>query len=120
MRVKVACVMGVVLILAGCSKKDCGPQTYPVSGEVFRRGKPVTSGTVQFVHQTEPNIRAVGEIGPDGKFVLCTLVGNENRSGAVVGEYKAVLVLSAQDPAFHPKTMFKVEPQVNTFKIELP
>jgi len=120
-------VLGCVLLVilgasGGCgskSKEDL-PQAYPVTGEVFRAGKLATMGTVQFVHQTEPTTKAVGEIGPDGKFTLNTITGSESRPGAVPGEYKAVLVFTASDPAFHPKTVFKVEPRENTFKVEVP
>lgn len=117
---RILCAVAIVVAVGGCEKKAPAPPTYPVHGEVFRGGKPAANGTVQFVHQTEPDVRAVGEIGPDGKFSLFTMEGNEKRPGAVAGEYKAVLVFSASDPAFHPKTTFKVEPRENTFRIDLP
>jgi hypothetical protein len=109
-----------VLSAVGCAGKDPGPATYPVSGEVFRGKKLAANGTVQFIHRTEPDVRAVGEVGPDGRFSLFTFVGDEKRPGAVAGEYRAVLVFAASDPAFHPPTVFKVEPRENTFKIKLP
>ena len=113
-------VVVVALLSAGCSEKSAEFPTYPVSGEVVRAGKPAPGGTVQFVHQTEPGVRAVGEIGPDGRFTLSTLSGSEKRSGAVPGEYKAVLVFSASEPPVHPRAVFKVEPRENTFRIQLP
>ncbi|MBN9119563.1 MAG: hypothetical protein J0I06_10465 [Planctomycetes bacterium] len=121
MRVAGAWAVVAALAAVGCGGgTGAGPPTYPVSGEVFRGGKPAAGGTVQFVHQTEPDVRAVGEIGPDGKFSLFTMAGAEKRTGAVAGEYKAVLVFTANDPPFHPKTVFRVEPRENAFKIELP
>jgi hypothetical protein len=119
---RIACVIvgAVALAHAGCDAKHADRPTYPVNGEVLRGGKPAAGGTVQFVHQTDSGVRAVGEIGSDGKFTLSTFVGGEKRAGAVEGPYKVVLVFKATDPAFHPKAVYRVEARENTFKIVIP
>jgi len=117
------CVLAVALwVLAGCGggSKEALPQVYPVTGEVFRGGKPAKGGTIQFVSTADPNTQAVGEIGPDGKFKLSTIARNESLPGAVPGDYKAIIGFTKSDPVFDPKTVFKVEPRENTFKVEVP
>lgn len=108
-------------LLAGCKEPpEPPPKTFSIRGEVYRKGKLATFGGIQLIHQTEPNVRAVGEIGPDGKFELKTIRGNEEFPGGVAGEYKAVLVFTASDPAYHLKPIFKVEEKDNVFKVEVP
>jgi hypothetical protein len=119
-------IVGVLAVavglLAGCgsASKEAPPQAYPVTGEVLRGGKPAGNGTIQLVHQTEQGTRAVGEVGPDGKFTLSTITGNESRPGAVPGDYKAVVIFNPNELPLQPKTVFKIEPRENVIKVEVP
>ena len=83
------------LVLVGVV--GCGggmPRTYPVQGKVvFKGGKPVTDGRVQFQSASDPQFKALGDIAQDGSFSLTTYVGPKHKSGAPAGEYRVVVEL---------------------------
>ena len=81
-----ACTTALWLLsLAGCGRD--GPYSgslYPVKGQVLLAdGKPLTSGTVQFIPK-EGGLPASGKIAQDGTFSL----KSKTREGAAPGEYK--------------------------------
>lgn len=107
------------MLFMGCGS-DPEPALYPVRGTIFRGGKPVTGGTVQFLNQSESNVCAVGEIGSDGSFKLSTLRKNIKQNGAMTGAYKAIILFKSSEPLMQPGTVFVVEAKENTFTITLP
>jgi hypothetical protein len=117
--------LGTVLLLAG--GPGCGsgiPKTYPVKGKVvWKGGKPVDDGRIEFQSLSEPDLKAVGEIESDGTFSLTTFKEGKTREGAVAGQHKVVVEPDMGDgkPALvvtlpNPYT---VEPKRNDFTIEI-
>jgi hypothetical protein len=79
------------LLLSGCGGKEEGPTTYPVSGVVvYRDGTPYRGGMVELA-TPDGKQRAVGRIGPDGRFALSTPGEKANRPGAVPGNYRVII-----------------------------
>lgn len=75
-----------LLGLTGCGK---GMRT--VEGQVvFTDGKPLSGGLVIFdrVEPAQPSVAARGEIGPDGKFSMCTLAPGD---GVLDGTYRVTI-----------------------------
>lgn len=90
----------LLLSIAGCGPS--GPKTYPVSGKLDLPGgdvSPLAGSTVEIASAADPQVRAAGEIMPDGRFELETLHAGQMRSGALQGEYKARIVLADDDRA---------------------
>ena len=76
-----------LVFLAGCGSS--GPELFPVSGTVTVNGKPLPTGSVQFIGT---GLRpAYGQIGADGKFKLAT----DDQEGCAAGTFK--VVVSAQE-----------------------
>lgn len=71
-------------VLAGCSK-SARPPTYPVSGTVTWKGKPVEAARVVFVPTTSELEAAAGVTDAAGKYQLTTYVSGD---GAQPGEYR--------------------------------
>src|SRR5262249_6346271 len=86
---RVAVVTLVVLLpLAGC---DSGPKTYPVNGRVeFTDGdvKKLAGRQVEAMLESEPTVRAYGEIQDDGRFSLGMHYDGKVRGGAPEGTYQ--------------------------------
>ena len=55
-------------ILAGCGKSY--PEYFPVTGQVYYRDKPLTTGVIMFQPPSGPP--ATAQIQPDGSFTLIT------------------------------------------------
>jgi hypothetical protein len=116
----------LAVIVAGCGGgKSSLPPTFPVTGTVkFTNGQPVAGGAVQFASVSDSSFAVSGDIGTDGAFTLATVKGTDRVSGAPEGEYK--VSVQPPIPADHravpavvlPKT-YRVEPQTNTFTIEI-
>jgi predicted small lipoprotein YifL len=68
----------VVAMLAGCGKSY--PDYYPVTGKVYYRDQPLTTGVVMFQPPSGPP--ATGQIQSDGSF---TLVTHGRADGAMPG-----------------------------------
>jgi hypothetical protein len=88
------------LLAVGCGSES-GPNLAPVRGQVFYRGRPVTTGTIVFASDPSRGTSgplARGEIQPDGSYSLQT----GDSAGAVVGWHRvtvvAVLVPAAPEP----------------------
>lgn len=65
----------LILIGSGCGGKKEWPKA-PVSGLVTFQGKPLDHGRIVFVH--EQGHGGAGEIGPDGRYSLSGIIG-QNR-----------------------------------------
>ncbi|MFA8019645.1 hypothetical protein [Bremerella cremea] len=63
-------VLSATLALTGCSPR--GPEMGEVSGKVTYRGKPLPTGTITFIPETEGMPRASAEIQEDGTYVAET------------------------------------------------
>jgi hypothetical protein len=85
--------VGTVL-LPGCSR---APRLAKVSGRVTVGGHTLSTGTITF--HNENGLRpAIGQIQPDGSYVLTTYdVGD----GAVVGEHVVTIAAIKAEPNFH-------------------
>jgi len=93
-----AAMIGITLL--GCGSKTLeGPATVPVKGKViFTRNGTVDSiverqGSVEFESVEQPGVKAVGDIEPDGTFIVRTLVPGGAKPGAVPGQHRVRLYL---------------------------
>lgn len=110
----------LVMAMIGCSQPPAvqHPPTYPVSGRVVRKsGQVVAKGAVQFRPLADTTKSAIGEIQPDGSYVLQSVFGNELVPGAVEGEHEVTVIpilegSHARDAILLPKP-HKVEPRDN-------
>jgi hypothetical protein len=78
-------VLVAVGCLAGCSSKPARPATYPVSGTVTWKSRPVEAARVVFVPTTSEAEAAAGVTDAAGKYQLTTFVAGD---GAQAGEYR--------------------------------
>ena len=78
-----ACVM---LLAAGCSNSDSGPETFPVTGSVTRGGQPVAGAVITF-HPNDGGKYAQAYTDDAGDFDVSIYVGNETKRGMPAGEY---------------------------------
>ena len=88
-----------LLFLVGC---DRGPKMHKVEGKLELTGAKVSAlggSTIEAVSVVDPNVRASGEIKPDGSFQLETLHDGRIRKGAPEGEYKVRVILNDDDNA---------------------
>jgi hypothetical protein len=109
----------LLVALPGCGPSI--PTTYPVKGKViWKGGKPVDDGRIEFQSLSEPSLKAVGEIERDGTFFLTTHLAGRKRVGAVAGEHRVLVEPDMGDePALVvllPNT-YTVEPKENDFTI---
>jgi hypothetical protein len=87
-----------IVVFTGCG--GSGVKTHPVAGKIeIPSGdiKPFTGHTVEVVLDSNPAVRAAGQIQEDGTFALETLQGGSVLKGAVEGTYKARIVLADDD-----------------------
>ncbi|MBN2024036.1 MAG: hypothetical protein JW809_14725 [Pirellulales bacterium] len=84
----VSCFLAVGLLVAGCDRGPKLPPMANVSGTVTLDGKPVPTGTVQFIPDRDKGTPvgppAVGYIDENGRFTLTTA----GKPGALVGWHK--------------------------------
>jgi hypothetical protein len=128
------CLAFGLLFTASCTGGVVLPTTYPATGTVvYKGGQPMTSGSVQFNSDSDPLLRVMGTIEKDGQFKLTTVKDNAKADGAPEGVYRVFVLLApvsdARDkvPEGHKGMLpivlpdpFKLGPQENTIKIELP
>ena len=111
---KVAAVLLVGVVGCGWGL----PKTYPAKGKVvFKGGKPVTDGRVQFQSVTDPQLKALGDIEKDGSFSLSTYVQAKNTRGAPAGTYRVVVELERPAKVVALSSPYTVGPQENDFTI---
>ncbi len=87
---------------SGCGGGS-GLKLEKVSGMVTLEGTPLTKGSVQFTPDSGKGTRGpmvLGEIGPDGKFVLTTTKPGD---GAQAGFYKVSINCWEETTPFDPK-----------------
>ncbi len=115
----------ILALVAGCGGGDDLPKTFPVRGKVvFKDGQPLTRGVVHFRTNDFPSLRTVGEVQPDGTFVVVTHANGRRSPGAVAGSHRVtVLPSSGADqsaPAVQlPKPFVVNETDDNQFQIAI-
>jgi hypothetical protein len=80
-------VLVVVVALIGCGPGSGFPKTYPVTGTVKFKGKPVDGAMVTFQLE-EGKENAIGTTNTDGEFSLSMFQPND---GAVPGRYRVAV-----------------------------
>jgi hypothetical protein len=112
----------LLLAIIGCGPTI--PRTYPVKGKVvWKGGKPVNDGRIEFRSLADEELKAIGEIERDGTFTLVTHKGGRTRAGAVAGQHR-VVVEPDLGPRAPPQVVtlpkpYTVEPRENDFTIEI-
>lgn len=80
-------VLGALLFLTGCGSDSGFPKTYPVTGSVKLKGKPVEGAMVTFqLEDSKEN--AIGTTDSSGEFSLSMFQPND---GAVPGQYRVAI-----------------------------
>ncbi len=112
-------LMAAAIALVGLGGCDSGlPKTYPVKGKVvFKGGRPVTDGRIQFQRSNGSPIKAMGDIEKDGSFSLMTYVGAKKRPGAPAGPYQVTVELERPAEVVAIPKSCTVEPRNNDFTI---
>jgi hypothetical protein len=107
------------LAFAGCGNGI--PKTYIVTGKVvYKGGKPVTYGRVEFQSTSHPELRATGGIQTDGTFALTTTLGGKSVAGAVVGEHKVLIELESRSALVILPAPYTVKAEKNEVTFEIP
>jgi hypothetical protein len=119
-------VSAILLLAAGCGTKSDRPvpATFPVTGQVlYRDGKPVTAGTIQFRSTGEPPVTANGTLAADGTFSLTTFVDVDPLTGTIPGPHKVTIYPTAEGqhsvPSIAVKDVYTVESKENHFTIHI-
>jgi hypothetical protein len=96
----IAITASLFVASAGCGK--AGPKTHPVNGRIDVAAsdlKALAGHTIELALESNPEVRASGQIQDDGSFAVETLHGGQVLPGAAEGTYKARLVLADDDIA---------------------
>jgi hypothetical protein len=106
-------LVALLSVAGGCGPG--GPPLFPAGGVVvFRGGKPVPAGLVEFVPDGGgPSAR--GRVGADGRFTLAT----DDRPGAVAGRHRVVVLpMAVADgaPLGHKHKAVVVHPKHGRFE----
>jgi hypothetical protein len=122
-------LVGVLLALSFCLMVGCSsgkklPAMYPVEGKVvYKKGEPLTGGSVSFQSQTDSSIATSAEVQPDGSFTLWTFADKQRVKGAPPGKYLVtVMPALGTDHSIQPIPIakpFEVEAKENRFTITL-
>src|SRR5687767_9565768 len=97
---RAAALLAVAGLLGALGCGPGGPKTYPVRGKVeLSTGDlaPLAGSHVEAALASDLDVRASGEIQPDGSFTLQTLHDGKILKGAREGSYKARIVLTEED-----------------------
>jgi hypothetical protein len=96
MNARILAVVGLAIVLGGCSSGVVRPKVAPVTGIVTQKGKPLTEGDVMFTPSGgapgAAGAVATGRIGPDGSYTLTTF---DTGDGAVPGTYKVTVTATS-------------------------
>jgi hypothetical protein len=93
-------LFGVTVAVALLYALGCGRAVYPVRGKVvFEKGdiSRLTYSNVEVVKDNDSNVRAAGEIGADGSFVLQSRLDGKVRSGVPEGSYQGRIYLTGEE-----------------------
>jgi hypothetical protein len=85
-------LLAAILSLTGCSKTSSWDKTYPVTGRLSYKGKPLSDAELAFF-PTDPDapdtVRPKAKSSEDGSFVVWTY---QRGDGAPAGRYKVTVV----------------------------
>jgi len=104
------------LTLAGCSQS--GPPVHPVKGQVQLTGgdaAPLAGHWIEIALENDRQVRASGEIKPDGNFQLESLLEGKLRNGVLEGKYVARIVLGDDDPQQRQAAAAAIDPRFLKF-----
>jgi hypothetical protein len=107
----------LMLFATGCGSS--GPVTHPVKGQVQLAGGDaalLAGHSLEIALESDPTVRAYGEIQDDGTFSLETLHAGEIKRGAFEGKYVARVVLEDDDPDRARQITAAIDPRVLDFK----
>ena len=85
---KAGCLL-LALMLSGCGGGPVEPRAVPVTGTVYYRANPVTSGEITFAPVDAKGQAAQAIINKDGSFVAKL---SEAKPGLLPGEYKVTII----------------------------
>jgi len=108
----------VALGLTGCGSK--GPKTYAVNGKLELPQGDVSAlagHNIEVALESDPLVRAAGQIQENGVFTLETLAGGEIRKGAIEGNYKARLVVVDDDAESKRRALAAIDPRYLQFEV---
>ena len=105
-----------LFLLTGCSQS--GPSVHPVKGQIQLGGDatPLAGHTIEVALASDRQVRASGEIRPDGNFQLESLLEGKIRRGALEGKYVARLVLADDDLRHKQATVAGIDPRYLQFE----
>ncbi|RCS47752.1 hypothetical protein DTL42_14645 [Bremerella cremea] len=83
----------VLLLIAAVGCGSAGPEMGDVKGTVTYKGKPLTTGTITFVPETDGLPNAFAEIQTDGTYVAQT---RDFGNGVPVGKHR-VMIIAVKD-----------------------
>lgn len=109
--------LALFLLSTGCTKS--GPRTYPVKGQVEIAGgniHPIVGHTVEVALDSDPRVRAAGQIQSDCTFVLESLRGSTVEQGAIAGTYRARIVLADDDLRSRNQAVQVIHPRFLQFE----
>lgn len=107
---------GFVISMVGCQGN--GPPTYTVKGDLQLEGGDISllsGGTVEAALESDPTIRAAGEIKPDGSFTLETLQNGAMVKGAREGKFQVRIVLPDDDAKARRLAAKEIAPRFLSF-----
>jgi hypothetical protein len=107
----------LLLLAIGCGSSN--PLTHPVQGRVQVSGGDaalLAGHSVEVALETDPTVRAYGEIREDGSFSLESLQAGEIQAGALEGTYLARIVLSDDDPERSRRVAATIDARALDFK----
>ncbi|OAI54130.1 hypothetical protein AYO47_03510 [Planctomyces sp. SCGC AG-212-M04] len=81
---RLLCAVCGLALISGCSSGPERPPTYPVSGTVTLKGKPLEGARVVFVSSAQSGMPASGVTDADGVYHLTTF---DSGDGALAGTY---------------------------------
>lgn len=92
-------LFGAMALTTGCGSR--GPKTHPVHGRIQCGGDPsaLAGSHIEAMKQGETDVRASGEIQPDGTFTLQTMHQGVLQKGAVEGTYLVRILPNDDEPA---------------------
>lgn len=109
-----------IMLAAACGCGSDLPATYPVKGKVvFKGGKVVADGRIEFHSVADAELVATGDIEPDGSFSLVTFKRGKQRAGAVEGQHKVVVELERPRETIAVPKLYSVTAQENHLTIEV-
>lgn len=102
-------LLGVFLAAGsfGCGQAPSEPlpKTYKVEGKILKKGQPYSGGgVIEFIADGK---RSLGDIQPDGTFLLRTVTAQHNVAGASEGQHAVTILPASKDQSAAPISLKK-------------